>query len=117
MSPDSQCLPTTRTSAGSASLAREAMRTEYCAPYNAGRALSLMPPSTLTYRRVSPSSRVTGLVVPTEYSVTPARPTMERPGSKARSGIGMPRAAHSAATASTIPRARSSIGVGSSAAV
>ena len=36
----------------SASLAREAMRAENCAPYRAGRGLSLMPPSTLTYRRV-----------------------------------------------------------------
>jgi hypothetical protein len=48
MSPDSQWRPTTRTRRGAASDVREAMRAEYCAPYSAGRALSLMPPSTLT---------------------------------------------------------------------
>ena len=55
MSPDSQCRPTTRARAGAASDERDARRAEYCAPYSAGRALSLMPPSTLTYSRVSAS--------------------------------------------------------------
>ena len=50
----------------------------------------------------TPCPVCTCLIAPTEYSVTPAGPTIERPGSSTSSGSGRPRAAIASATAATI---------------
>ena len=52
------------------------------AAYIAGRGLSDMPPSTVTKVVAAP----TGLTPPTVYSVTPARATSDRPGSRISCG-------------------------------
>ncbi len=113
MSPDSQCLPTTRTSIGSASLVRDTSATEYSASYSAVRMLSDMPPSTETYVR-RPSS---GLIVPTSYSVNAVGPTIARPGSTLRRGAFRFAAAHSRRTISASAAAISAGSRGSSSLV
>ena len=60
--------------------------------------LSLMPPSIDTYVRTEPSSMRTGLTVPTVYRVSPAGPTIARPGSMENRGSGVPRSCALAAT-------------------
>ena len=76
--------------------------------------LSLMPPSTETYRRDAPPSSPTDFVVPTSYSVNVDGPAMARPGSIDSCGTSMPMAAHSSSTILSMPRARSAGVEGSS---
>src|SRR5215208_2936633 len=78
-SPDSQCLPATPNVPVGSSPARFATSAVYLAPYSCGRGLSERPPSTATQVR-SPDF----LTEPTAYSVTPALPTSDRPGSRIR---------------------------------
>ena len=75
----------------------------YRLPYSAGRGLSLMPPSTTT------KVRAPCLTVSTRYSVTPAGPTIARPGSTVRRGTGMPWAAHSCSTTRVIRSAKAAM--------
>ena len=79
--------------------------------------LSLMPPSTLTYLRTSVPSTSTSLIVPTVYSVVVDGPTMERPGSIATTGIGIPNAPAPSETMSANRAAISAMGNGSSTLV
>ena len=89
-SPASQCRPTTVTVSGRARDGRTAC-TEYLAPYSSGLGLSLMPPSTAT--NVRPP--VACLTARTRYSVTIARFTIARPGSRVSRGTGSRSLAHS----------------------
>src|SRR5262245_60939966 len=83
MSPLSQCFPQIAYEPVVGASARFATRAEYRAPYRAGRGLSDIPPSTAT-QVVAPLR----LTTPTRYSVRPAGPTSERPGSKISCGVG-----------------------------
>src|SRR5690606_28943076 len=105
MSPDSQCLPTTREGTAVARDSRDAMLAVYSAPYVMVRMLSLMPPSTATYSLLAPSSSGTLLVTPTVYSVMPAGPAMARPGSIEIRGQEPPVLSSAAATASATVKA------------
>src|SRR5665648_790759 len=98
MSPLSQCLPTTLAGTRSAPAARDTRAAVYRAPYSAGRRLSLIPPSTDTYSRVSRSSTVTGFTVPTVYRVSVVGPTIARPGSTEIRGTVVPSSAQVAST-------------------
>src|SRR2546428_411853 len=69
--------------------------------------LSLIPPSTETYRRCRPAAASTCLTVPTSYRVTAAGPATARPGSTASRGTGRPATAHSR---STMPRSDPALG-------
>ncbi len=111
MSPLSQCLPTTLAGTRSAPAARDTSAAVYRAPYSAGRRLSLIPPSTDTYSRVSRSSTVTGFTVPTVYRVSVVGPTIARPGSTEIRGTGVP---SSAQVASTTPATSLATRTGSS---
>src|SRR5665648_885006 len=105
MSPLSQCLPTTLAGTRSAPAARDTRAAVYRAPYSAGRRLSLIPPSTDTYSRVSRSSTVTGFTVPTVYRVSVVGPTIARPGSTEIRGTVVPSSAQVASTTPATPLA------------
>ena len=94
--------------------ARDTSRTSYWAPYSEVRMLSLMPPSTLMYRRTSPALIATSLTVPTSYRVTVPGPAIARPGSTTSRGTGRPTAADSWRTIESSLAARSWTGGGSS---
>ena len=105
-SPLSQCLPTTLASTGGAADAREAIVQEKSASYSAVRMLSLMPPSTATYRRLAPCSSSTSLIVPALYRVKVLGPAMARPGSTETRGTSTMSARHSLPTISASESAR-----------
>ena len=65
ISPLSQCFPDDAGQRRRCAAARDTSRTSYWAPYSEVRMLSLMPPSTLMYRRTSPALIATSLTVPT----------------------------------------------------
>src|SRR6478609_1703284 len=117
MSPLSQCLPTTRDSTGAAAEDLEASAIVYSASYSAVRMLSLIPPSTDTYRLVRPPSRITSLIVPTSYRVTVPGPAIARPGSTTTAGTVSPAIWHSRPTISSSDLAITSGAGGSSSTV
>src|SRR5690625_386244 len=98
ISTDTKSMPTTLLSTRTAGDRREARLAESCALYHAGRMLSLIPPSTDTYRRAAPPSSTTSLTVPTSYNVHVDGPAIARPGSTARRGTSIRRDAHSSVT-------------------
>src|SRR5690625_3498348 len=85
ISPDSQHLPATETLVVLSLFALFAIIPSYFALYNAGRKLSVIPPSTDIYLRILGIS----LIEPIVYKVIPALPTIERPGSIQISGKGI----------------------------